>query len=730
MVVSKLDSTINYIELRTLNSEDAELNVSVFALEILDTPVFIAVGGQKYTFIEKGIIYLPVYLVYDNAVVGQIGVFEFMASQLPDLMSDEDDEEIDILELAEPLVYSFITQAYLEKYKSDSSYTSDDSYSVGEDASDLSSIEDEVLDEVLDEDEVDGDTKVDKDTPSDVKTLMSAISDLELPDESLEEFQDRTKHDDTLPKRTTIIEELFETDPGTTELIPETKQDDETIQQKHSGDSNWVQKMFKNTNFAIEENEGGGDCLFAVIRDAYASIGKKISVADLRNIIASEATQTIFETSKLLYDSYHKELTENAIQIKELEQTYNDIKYKVTGKHTTSSQKIGRDRKKELIVLSKQIHSEWKRLKEQRQFTKQMLSEYEYMKSVNTLDDFRAILKTRKFWGETWSISTIERVLNVKIILLSSESYRANDIKNVMQCGHLNDEILEKRSIFAPKYYIMMDFMGWHFKSLLYKGKKMLRFEEIPYAVRKLIIDKCLERSSGPYSLIPKFMEEKKRIEADEVEHIGETVAELEEDMSSEKTKQDTDAQYDDSIVFQFYRKSADKMPGKGSGERIPESKRGEYTKLAAIQDWRRLLSNHADTPFELDGYKWMSVEHYYQASKFKTKHHEFYTEFSLGSKTDLGKVLSLHPEMAKAAGSDSGKFNGKLIRPKSISVDDAFDIVRAEETMDAALRAKFTQHKNAKQALIETNRAKLMVYVHKQPAMTFYNLMKIRHEM
>ena len=319
----------------------------------------------------------------------------------------------------------------------------------------------------------------------------------------------------------------------------------------------------------------------------------------------------------------------------------------------------------------------------------------------------------------------MERILNIKLIILSSEHYLADDGDNVLQCGQLNDTILEKRGIFKPKYYIITDWLGWHYKSVLYKGKKMLQFEEIPYAIRKLIVDKCLERMSGPYSLIPKFVEEKKRIEAEESgEHIGETVAELERDIASESTIKETEPLYDDTIVFQFYHKSANQKPGKGTGEQIPDNKRIEYTKLSGIKDWRRLLSNHGHTPFELDGHKWLSVEHFFQASKFKASNYEFYLDFSLDSKSDL----RLNPEMAKAAGNVNGIYKGELIRPKSITIDTTFTTPVAEATIERALYAKFTQNEEAKNALSETKQATLMVYVPKQPPMIFYNLMKLRN--
>ena len=63
---------------------------------------------------------------------------------------------------------------------------------------------------------------------------------------------------------------------------------------------------------------------------------------------------------------------------------------------------------------------------------------------------FKSIIKTCNFWGETWAISTLERVINIKFILLSRENYNEGDADNVMQCGQLNDLILQNRGSFEP----------------------------------------------------------------------------------------------------------------------------------------------------------------------------------------------------------------------------------------------------------------------------------------
>ena len=46
-----------------------------------------------------------------------------------------------------------------------------------------------------------------------------------------------------------------------------------------------------NNNYGLKDNEGGGDCLFAVIRDGLELVGKKMSVKELRARLANEATR-------------------------------------------------------------------------------------------------------------------------------------------------------------------------------------------------------------------------------------------------------------------------------------------------------------------------------------------------------------------------------------------------------------------------------------------------------
>jgi len=654
MVLSKIDSDVSYPELKSVDAIDLKTEASLYQLEIKDVDVIIAIGNAKNTFEDQNILYFPIYLVKHNNKVIQIGLYEIKAS---DYLSYLDDyNNIDIEKMEDPLIYSFVKRDFLEK---------------------LRLKPDVPLRRIDNEEDIFVEENLEKDDEED-----DEVAEVEY-----NEYYE-------IPKEREDIFIITKGVPLPPLLKEETKTQAKDIREKYheSPKDTWVEKFMKNNNYTIIDNEGGGDCLFSTIRDAFSSIVQQTSVNKLRNKLSNEANETIFLGYKEHYDMYNASLIKDTNQIKELETQYLLLKKKFVDVIDRNEQKI-------ISTEAKKVKSEHDKLVEEKKITSNILKEYKFMKGVETLDAFKSKIRKCEFWADTWAISTLERILNVKFIIMSSELYKAGDIKNVLQCGHLNDSILEMRGKFTPEFYIIVEHTGDHYKLIGYKKKQIFKYAEIPYDVKKMVVEKCMEKNAGPFAIIPDFQ----KFKSEQTKHIMKEASY--EDINESKLR----SLYDDNVIFHFYSKSTDKpLPGKGNGEKIPNDRLKEYSELATIPQWRKKLSNFWIEPFTLDNHRWASVEHYYQGSKFKKTHPDFYLNFSIDSGTELSK----DPLMAKSAGGKSGKYKGELLRPVQVKADPDFFEKRRNKELYEAQYAKFTQNEELKKLLLATHNAKLTHHV------------------
>jgi predicted NAD-dependent protein-ADP-ribosyltransferase YbiA (DUF1768 family) len=361
----------------------------------------------------------------------------------------------------------------------------------------------------------------------------------------------------------------------------------------------------------------------------------------------------------------------------------------------------------------------------------------------------REFKRTNEYYAEESDIFALETLLGVKFIIFSTT--RAN---NASLCQRLKNKVINKCCIlnntgfnikavgdgnqtrYVPKFYILLNHDLAHYTLVTYDGRLLSTFEQLPDVLKQCIVAQFMADGSGSaFNFIPDFINLKSRLvrqrggrkrrrsgSGSSSAHVGKREIIDHDDADCEAKSRRL---YDPDVVLCFHADSPAKpKPGQGHGESAPHNADVivRFAGLAAIPNWRRKLSNFWPQPFTLDGHRWATVEHYYQASKFRRKNPEFYVRFAL----DHGGKLAERPELAKAAGSVSGRQGRVRLRPASVRVDSDFFRVsedfssggghggseqRANRVLHDALLAKFAQNPDLRDTLLATSNAKLLHY-------------------
>jgi len=730
MVYSTINSSIYYPEKQMIDPEDRGYQSSMYELDILGKTVIVGLGKPKHHFSNKGVVFFPIYLVARGRIKSQIGLFEVRKERALEVIDDEGD--IDVNQLDTPLIFGFVSESFIDRSGSD---IHDISLSPPkkEDTSDTT----ETSDKNKNPEKLE---KMEENDSEDVVILESTTK--------------KSTSKEIERANTVLSSGVFENDAKIKPppLLPEETESDVKSAPKYrpSQQDSWIVKFMSNKNYDIHEVEANGDCLFAVVRDAYKQIGKITTVAKLRSIVAKEATQKVFENQRNLFLELDSIVKQHDKRLRELKDTLeNDLKQRAKKSQNNPEvlAKILEDKKKMKLQYDEELVN--------RRHAKNMIDEnVGDFSNIHSLEEFRAYILTSSYWADIWSISVLERVLQMKMIMFSQRSYIEGAKSSIIQCGEVDEELRRSKK-FKPRFYIMTSFSGDHFRLVSYKDKCIFEYHEIPYNIRMLIINKCIQRAEGPFYMIEEFREfaaklgaeeDLRRVDGDNEEEDDET--DFDKDTISKSALNDL---YDPKTVFVFHaRAEVSKKPGKGTNEKIDPKDQTKFLPIHGIDNWRRKLDDKwMGAIFSVQGKKWASVEHFYQGAKFRKQNTEFRELFSLtpdaiSDLTNMNTKGKREPGMpieptiatsivlAEVAGSKNGKTSGKnsvQIRPTNITIDPDFYGGRNDQERETALRAKFSQNEDLKQLLIATYPAKLMHYTSGPPKADI-SLMVVRKEL
>ena len=221
----RLNKSISYSELKKINKGDMNKETELYEIEVNDVPIIIAIGNIQNNYKkDNNVVYFPIYFIKKNKKAVQIGLYEIYFNELQNYL--DENQELDI-ERLEPLIYGFVNNNFLEKNR--------------------------------------------------------------IIEEELKEINEGTEEKDELEEGRIVLDEkiipenrrdIFTINPET--IIPnslkeetEKQANDYVEKYNESNMDNWVQKFMKNKNYILQDNEGGGDCFFSTIRDAFKSIGQQ-----------------------------------------------------------------------------------------------------------------------------------------------------------------------------------------------------------------------------------------------------------------------------------------------------------------------------------------------------------------------------------------------------------------------------------------------------------------------
>ena len=106
MIKSNLDQSIEYKEIKKLDSKDKNYETALYEVSILEKKCKIALGKEKDEYKAKNILYYYIYLIKNEKVKHCLGIYEVFANKIKDIKDTDGDVDLNLLN--DPLLFSYI----------------------------------------------------------------------------------------------------------------------------------------------------------------------------------------------------------------------------------------------------------------------------------------------------------------------------------------------------------------------------------------------------------------------------------------------------------------------------------------------------------------------------------------------------------------------------------------------------------------------------------------------
>jgi len=674
MITSNIDSKVEYAITNSIDKSDLNHEAFVYNAKIYNKHIKFVLGTPRFDFLSSNIMYFNIYLANNGSVISKIGIYETNNSDYTSLLDSNGD--VDLNKMSEPIIFSFAKPLIMNNYELI------DKFETMSNASDFNSSDNNS----------DTDTDIDTDIDIDIDTTID-------------------EDDNEKPQK------LVSTSYDLMEVNSQTKEESDYEITKYQEDPSqkWINNYLKSNKYEIVDNEGGGDCFFAVLRDALRSVKIDTTVKSIREKLANEVDEEILATYKEFFGLFYNSMKATETQLKEYKKKHYTLKKMITASAD------GPDKMK-MISDVKSNFDKMSSISDQNKELEELTREFEFMKDVETIDDLKKVIMKvgGKYWADNWALVTLERLYKVKFIVLSQDHFLNGEKELVLQCSEA-DKKLQAQGIFEPSYYIMADYIkGIHYKLITYDKnikRGALTFNELPYRIKELVLEKCMEKGAGLYVLIPDF---KTFANTNGVQTS--IISKTSDYDSLVNTKTPKSQDYSDSIIIQIYSKSKHEKVGEGSGEFIkPELKTFknvlELNNKKKYPEWRKKIDNDYLVPnLVIDGNNWASVKHYMLGSRFKELV-DLYSKFMKNGEagTNSEDALKL--------------YNSNIVKKsvKSVILNDEEFKKLEPSLLEKALYSKFTQNDELREILLLTGDALINVFKQSKGASPALELMRVR---